>query len=39
MQRHKRTVALAAAASDGWVWPVGSLILAGSALALWTLLH
>ena len=38
MQRHKRTLALAAA-SDGWAWPAGSLMLAGLALALWTLLH
>lgn len=39
MQRHKRAIARAAAASDGWVWPVGSLMLAGAALAWWGLLH
>lgn len=39
MQRHRRAIARAAAATDGWVWPAGSLIFAGSALALWGLLH
>ncbi len=38
MQRHKRAIARTAAA-DGWVWPAASLMFAGSALALWTLLH
>ena len=38
MQRHRKAIALAAA-SDGWAWPVGSLMLAGSALALWGMLY
>ena len=38
MQRHKRAIAQVAGA-DGWVWPAGSLMFAGSVLALWTLLH
>lgn len=38
MQRHKKAVAKAVA-QDGWVWPVGSVMFAGSVLTLWTMLH
>jgi len=38
MQRHKRAIARAVA-TDGWAWSIGGLIFAGSALALWGMLH
>ena len=39
MQRHKKEVARAAAASDGWIWAAGSLLLAGTTVMAWSLLH